>query len=125
MDFTPEQQAAIDAEVEKRVASIQNAQQGQIDIIAQQHVNGMAIQVSSQNAAAALQAAQAQSQAELQAAQATSNLELQAKQSKLAAIQLAQNVLISNRNNKPVSEREISASDITSYAETLVAYVNS
>jgi hypothetical protein len=108
MDFTPEQQAAIDAEVAKRV----NAET-QTSLLTQQHTNSME-----------MQAAQATAQAALQAAQAASNLELQAKQAKLAAVQLAQSTLIANRNNQPVDTREISAADITSYAESLVTYVN-
>lgn len=113
MDFTPEQQAAIDVEVAKRVADAQTGQQMQTVIMAQQHANSMEVQ-----------AAQATSQAVLQAAQFASQAELQAKQAKLSAIQLAQSTLIANRNNQPVDAREISPADITAYAESLVAYVN-
>jgi len=113
MDFTTEQQAAIDAEVARQVAILQNAQQSQIAVMAQQHANNMEIQT-----------AQATAQASIQAAQTASNLELQAKQAKLAAVQLAQSTLIANRSNQPVDAREISAADITAYAESLVAYVN-
>jgi len=135
MDFTTEQQAAIDAEVAKRITELQLAQQNQLAFMAQQHANSLEIQVSNQNAAAALQSAQAAAQAALQASQSTSQVEIQAaqaaaalalqsKQAKLAAVQLAQSTLIANRNNQPVDAREISAADITAYAESLVAYVN-
>ena len=113
MDFTPEQQTAIDAEVAKRISVIQASQETQTAIMNQQHANAMAAQLSSQEANAALQVAQA-----------ASSLELQAKQNKLAAIQLAQSTLIANRNNQPVDAREVSAADITAYADTLVNYIN-
>ena len=113
MDFTLEQQAAIDAEVIKRIAAMQSAQDNQLAYMNQQHANSLAIQVSSQEAAAALQAAQN-----------ASNLELQMRQAKLSAVQLAQNTLIANRNNQPVDAREVSAADIAAYAETLVTYIN-
>ena len=89
MDFTQEQQAAINVEVARQVA--QANQQTQLAIIAQQHANAM---------------------------------EMQARQSKLAAIQLAQNTLIANHNNLPVDSREISPADITAYADSLVTYIN-
>lgn len=135
MDFTPEQQAAIDAEVTKRIDAMQVTQQNQLAFMAQQHANSLEIQVSNQNAAAALQSAQAAaqaalqasqaaSQADIQAAQAAASLALHAKQAKWSAVQIAQTTLIANRNNQPVEAREISAADITAYAESLVAYVN-
>jgi len=113
MDFTPEQQAAIDVEVARQVATSQAAQQAQTAFMAQQHANNMEVQT-----------AQATAQAALQAAQFASQAELQAKQAKLSAVQLAQSTLIANRNNQPVEAREISSADITAYAESLVAYVN-
>jgi hypothetical protein len=72
---------------------------------------------------AAIQASQ-QSYAAVMAQQHANSLEVQAKQTRLSAIQLAQSTLIANRNNLPVDAREVSAADITAYAESLVAYVN-
>ena len=51
-------------------------------------------------------------------------MELQAKQAKLDAVRLAQQTLIENRRNQPVDAREVSAADITAYANVLVSYVN-
>jgi len=48
----------------------------------------------------------------------------QTKQAKLTAIQIAQQTLIANSNNQPVSDRQISAADITTFADTLASYVN-
>jgi len=135
MDFTPEQQAAIDAEVVKRINDLQLVQQNQLAVMAQQHANSIEVQrtqqtaqaelqQSQQTAQAALQATQAASQVELQTAQAAATLLLQSKQAKLAAVQLAQSTLIANRNNQPVDTREISPADITTYAESLVNYIN-
>lgn len=114
MAFTVEQQAEIDSEVAKQILAFQASQQLQSTMIAQQHANALELQVSSQNANAALQAAQA-----------AASLSLQSKQSKLSAVQLAQSTLIANRSNQPADTREISASDITAYADSIVAYINS
>jgi len=135
MDFTPEQQAAINAEVAKQVSAMQIAQQNSLDMTERQHANSMAMQQSQQTAQlalqesqqaaqAALQTAQAASQAEIQAAQAAASLALHAKQAKLSAVQIAQTTLLANRSNQPVDAREVLASDIIAYAESLVAYVN-
>ena len=47
----------------------------------------------------------------------------QAKQTKLEAVRLAQNTLIENARSKPVDARDVSATDVTTFAETLVAYI--
>jgi hypothetical protein len=47
------------------------------------------------------------------------------KRAKLEAVRLAKDVLIENARSKPVSEREISASDISTFANTLITYINS
>ena len=57
-------------------------------------------------------------------ARTTSQLALHAKQAKVTAVQIAQQTLIANSNNQPVSERQISATDITAFADTLVNYIN-
>jgi hypothetical protein len=108
MAFTPEQQAEID----KQVALIANAQKTQFEYMDKQQALSLELQVSNQ-----------QAQAKLQAEQSANALELQARQARLAAVQLAQNTLIANRNNQPVDAREIVASDITNYAETIVSYI--
>jgi hypothetical protein len=114
MSFTAEQQAEIDAEVARRMGEYAATQAGQIEVMQQQHANAMELQTSNQSA-----------QAAIQSAQAAASLEIQSKQAKLSAVQLAQSTLIANRNNLPVDSREISAADITAYADLLVSYVNS
>lgn len=48
----------------------------------------------------------------------------QAKQTKLEAIRLAKETLIENARSKPVDSREVTAADITAFADALVASVN-
>jgi hypothetical protein len=108
MAFTPEQQAEIDAQVQK----IASAQLAQFDYMEKQQELSLALQVSNQEA-----------QAKLQADQHANTMEMQAKQARLSAIQIAQTTLIANRNNQPVDSREIAATDITAYAETIVSYI--
>jgi hypothetical protein len=63
-------------------------------------------------------------QLEADAARAAQQAGLQAKQAKLEAVRLAKEVLIENARSKPVDSRDVSAAEITAFAETLVAYVN-
>lgn len=49
---------------------------------------------------------------------------LQAQQAKLEAVRIAQQTLLENRRNKPVDEREVTATDITNYASALTSYIN-
>lgn len=51
-------------------------------------------------------------------------LAMQAKQAKLEAVRLAQQTLIENARSKSVDARDIAATDITAFAETLTAYIN-
>jgi hypothetical protein len=48
----------------------------------------------------------------------------QAKQTKLEAIRLAKETLIENARSKPVDSREVTAADITAFADALVASIN-
>lgn len=47
-----------------------------------------------------------------------------ARRAKLDALRMAKEVLIENRRNLPVDQREVSAADITAFADSLVTYVN-
>lgn len=46
------------------------------------------------------------------------------KQAKIEAVRLAKETLIENRRNQPVDAREVTAADITAYANILVSYIN-
>jgi DNA-binding ferritin-like protein (Dps family) len=48
----------------------------------------------------------------------------QAKQTKLEAIRLAKETLIENARSKPADSREVTAADITAFADALVASIN-
>lgn len=46
-----------------------------------------------------------------------------AKRAKLEAVRLAKETLIENARSKPVESRDVTAADITAFAQALVAYV--
>ena len=48
----------------------------------------------------------------------------QAKLTKLEAIRLAKETLIENARSKPADSREVTAADITAFADVLVASIN-
>jgi len=73
----------------------------------------------------AIQNAQSAAQIAAENARHANQMALQAKQAKLESLRIAQQTLVENSRNKPVDERDITAADITAYANTLVAYVNS
>ena len=49
---------------------------------------------------------------------------LEAKRAKMDAIRLAKDTLIENARSKPVDARDITAADITAFAQALIAYVD-
>jgi hypothetical protein len=51
-------------------------------------------------------------------------LALQAKQTKLEAVRLAKETLIENARSKPADSRDVTAADITAFADALVASIN-
>jgi hypothetical protein len=55
---------------------------------------------------------------------ATQQLAVQAKMAKVEAVRMAKGVLVENSRSKAVEEREVTAADITAYAEILRAYMN-
>ena len=55
----------------------------------------------------------------------SNHLTMETRRAKLEAIRIAQHTLIENRRNQPVDAREVTAADITAYANTLVSYINS
>jgi hypothetical protein len=75
-------------------------------------------QQASVDMAIAIEAARAEGQATAQAI-------ADAKRTKLEALRLAKEVLIENARYKSVDSRDVSASDITTFATTLNTYINS
>ena len=71
-----------------------------------------------------LQTVLAQLNAEVENARRAHELAMDARRSKLEAIRIAKETLIENRRSQPVDAREVTASDITAYANSLVTYIN-
>lgn len=46
------------------------------------------------------------------------------KRTRLEAIRLAKETLIENARNKPIDDRDVSAAEITAFADALTTYVN-
>jgi len=57
--------------------------------------------------------------------QATAQAASDAKRIKLEALRLAKEVLIENARYKSVDSRDVTATDITTFATTLTTYINS
>jgi hypothetical protein len=72
--------------------------------------------------------AEQQAQVELNDALETSRninqVATEVRRAKLEAVRLAKEVLLENARSKPVDSREVTATDIATFAGTLVAYVN-
>lgn len=69
--------------------------------------------------------AEQQFQLDLENARHANQLALEVKRAKLDAVRLAKETLVENRRSLPVDSREVTASDITAFADALVGYVNS
>ena len=60
----------------------------------------------------------------LEADRVASQAAADARRAKLEAVRMAKETLTENARTKPVDSREITAQDITTFAQTLVDYVN-
>jgi hypothetical protein len=49
---------------------------------------------------------------------------LEAKRAKLEALRMAKETLAENNRSKPADSREVTAEDITAFADKLITYVN-
>jgi phosphoribosylformylglycinamidine (FGAM) synthase PurS component len=54
----------------------------------------------------------------------TKRQQTESQRAKVELVRLAQQTLLANSNNQPVSDRQVSAADITTFADTLVNYIN-
>ena len=70
------------------------------------------------------QQAQVDIQVAVENARHTNQLAFQARQAKLEAVRLAKETLIENARSKSVDSREITAADITAFANALAASIN-
>jgi hypothetical protein len=71
------------------------------------------------------QQAQVDIQLAVENARHANQMAADAKRAKLEAVRLAKETLIENARSKPVDARDVTAADITAFAQTLVAYVES
>ena len=60
----------------------------------------------------------------IETSRATQQAVADARRTKLEIVRLAKEVLVENRRNLPADQRQVTTADITSYADTLIAYVN-
>lgn len=60
---------------------------------------------------------------ELSAKNQEQQMALVVQQARIEAVRMAKETLIENRRNKPVGERDVTAADITAFADTIVSYV--
>lgn len=70
------------------------------------------------------QQAQLDIQLAVEADRFTKQAALEAKRAKLEALRMAKETLAENNRSKPVDTREVTAADITAFADTLITYVN-
>jgi hypothetical protein len=68
--------------------------------------------------------AQMAAQVTMESGRRAHELAIDARRTKLEAVRIAQTTLIENRRNQPADAREVTAADITAYANTLVSYIN-
>ena len=69
--------------------------------------------------------ASAAQQAQVEAIRHTNNLALQAKTTRLEAVRLAKEVLVENARNRSIDDREVTVSDITTFATAIETHINS
>lgn len=50
--------------------------------------------------------------------------QFQSRQAKLEMIRVAKDVLVENARSKPVDSRDVSAADITNFANSLMTFIN-
>ena len=73
----------------------------------------------------AVEAARQTGNMEIEAERNTNAVAQETKRVKLEAVRMAKEMLTENRRNLPVDDREVSATDITTFAATLNSYINS
>lgn len=64
-------------------------------------------------------------QKELETLRHQNQVVVDSKRAKLDLVRIAKEVLVENNRSKPVDSRDVTAADITAFATTLEAYVNS
>ena len=65
-----------------------------------------------------------QLQIDLESNRHANQLAVETKRMRLEAVRLAKETLIENARNKPIDNRDVTAADITAFADALTTYVN-
>jgi|688.fasta_scaffold1107890_2 hypothetical protein len=68
--------------------------------------------------------AQLAQQAAMEASRHANQLAIEAKRAKLEMVRMAKDTLLENARSKPADSREVTAADITAFAQALVAYID-
>jgi ATP-dependent protease HslVU (ClpYQ) ATPase subunit len=63
-------------------------------------------------------------EAEREIARRSHEIAIEQKRNKMELVRLAKEVLVENNRSKPVDSRDISADDITDFAQSLINYVD-
>lgn len=77
-----------------------------------------------QQAQLELQAAMTEIHATAEKARHDHEMAMEARRARLEAVRIAKETLIENRRNQPADAREVTAADVTAYANTLLSYIN-
>lgn len=70
------------------------------------------------------QQAQLEIQTQFENVRHANQMAFEAQRAKMESIRLAKEVLIENSRSKPVDSRDVSAADITTFAQSLANYIN-
>lgn len=69
-------------------------------------------------------AVEQQFQIDLENTRHANQMAAEEKRARLEAVRLAKETLIENARNKPIDDRDVSAAEITAFADALTTYVN-
>ena len=61
---------------------------------------------------------------DLENARHANQMAAEQKRTRLEAVRLAKETLIENSRNKPIDDRDVTAAEITAFADALTSYVN-
>jgi hypothetical protein len=65
-----------------------------------------------------------QFQIDMENARHANQMAAEQKRTRLEAVRLAKETLIENARNKPIDDRDLTADEITAFANVLITYVN-
>lgn len=99
-------------------------QQSQLDFLVAQQQAGEVVEAARRTHEKEMEQLRSSNALAVAAANSDATAAATAKQARLEAIRMAKETLIENARSKPVDSRDVTAADITVFADTLIAYVN-